>query len=123
MLAVCGPSHSRCLVYWLHIVQSRTKGRRLEQRLSWSLFELNRQLKPVFELAILSIIQATGLEPISPALDRSGRWAGASTSAAEARAARVARLKARAIAIDSVGNKNTGAHDAKECGDSFKHGL
>jgi hypothetical protein len=32
-------------------------------------------------------------------------------------------LQARPIAIDGVGDKNAGAHDAEECGNSFEHGL
>jgi hypothetical protein len=32
-------------------------------------------------------------------------------------------LQARPIAVDGVGDKNAGAHDAEECGDSFKHGV
>jgi hypothetical protein len=29
----------------------------------------------------------------------------------------------RSVTVDSVGNKNAGAHDAEECSDSFKHDL
>jgi hypothetical protein len=32
-------------------------------------------------------------------------------------------LQARPIAVDGVGDKNAGAHNAEECGNSFKHGV